>query len=182
MNKEIDYKNKYIKYKNKYLSLKQSIDKSNLDGGFGLSNVMGLAKMGMNMGMGLGQNMIPKEQQQLINQLQHFITPQNTKLLGALVTSLLSHVLDPRYYFIVGSVVKDIMMLVASAGTANPLAVMFSLNNALFQLKSSFPKEFKLLKKFFYSNRSKIIPILQSYYPNIINDSNYKFIIDFIFT
>lgn len=193
------YKNKYLKYKFKYLKLKQQLELnqigngmldsfSKMIGSMGLKTIgsmssMGLMSMGISKGFGNSSMLtsaLPFNQQQSLKELEQFITPENIQLFSKLVVSMLSHLLDPTFYPLLVLLIKDITMLLGSIETAAIPAILFSLNNTLGQLKKTFPKEFKLLKEFFISNRYKIIPIIQKY-SGMVNITTYTFLIDFIF-
>ncbi len=125
--------------------------------------------------------MIPGPQRDMAIMLEKFITPENTEILGKIMLSLATHLADPRFYPMVLMIVKDISMLMGSAATTNPVLIMFNLNKTLGELRTTFPNEFILLKQFFMSNRNVIIPTLQKYNPMFVNDTSYKFLVDFVF-
>lgn len=195
---EQKYKQKYLKYKSKYLMLKyqlineqkgngmidsmikmtQSIPMGNL-----MAKTMPMGNMMTQFGIP-GMSGVPGmsgNQQQTMMMLQQFVTPQNMQIFSKIVASLFTHILDPRFYPMVALIIKDITFLMGSATTANPIAVMFSLNNALNNMRSTFPKEFMLLKQFFMTNRHKIIPMLQKHNPMLFNDATYEPLVNFIF-
>ena len=80
------------------------------------------------------------------------------------------------------NIIKNISLLAGGglASGANPLMILFELNNLLGQFKNDFPDEFDLLKEFFISNRNRIIPIINNVAPGIFNDSGYLFLIEFL--
>jgi hypothetical protein len=184
-----NYKIKYLKYKKKYLELKRkSIINNDIQNGSGidLSGVFNMVKHipGSNLllnSMKYSAEMLPEEQREIITNLERFVTPKNAQLFGQLVFSLLKHLKDPKFYPMFAVIVRNITMLMGSTGTANPLIIMYSLNETLGQMKVTFPEEFVLLKKFFMSNRQNIIPILKKQNPMIFNDATYQPLVEFIF-
>jgi hypothetical protein len=122
------------------------------------------------------------EQKQLLNQIQKFTTPENTQFLSKITASLFTHLNDTKFISLVISIIKNISVLVGGglATGANPLMILFELNNLLGQFKNEFPDEFKLLKDFFISNRNQIVPIINNVSPGIFNDTKYLFLIEFL--
>ncbi len=182
---ENDYKKKYLKYKTKYLKLK----KLNQEGSGFIDKAFGIAKhipvYGSIISTAQSQfnnfSAVAGPQLEMIELLKKFATPQNSVLLTKLIASFATHLTDPTFYPMIISIGKDIAFLMGSAATANPLFVMLRLNSTLGTLKSTFPKEFVLLKEFFVSNRHIIIPVLKKYNPMLVNDASYSFLVDFIF-
>lgn len=208
------YKEKYLKYKSKYLNLKYQLENYQKGKGNGIFGTIGnMMRKGMPMGMPMGNSManesplekvimnigmsladittkfgmqgLPFQQQESIKILHEFVNPQNIKIFSKIVASLFTHLLDPRFYPMLALIIKDITFLMGSATTANPIVVMISLNNALNNMRITFPKEFRLLKLFFMSNRHKIIPMLQRHNPMfgpmLVNDATYSTLVNFIF-
>ncbi len=187
---EEKYKKKYLKYKSKYLMLKYQLNNQQKGNGLmdsmikmsqSFPNMMTKGIPMANMMTQFGPPGMSGNQQQSVMMLQQFVTPQNMQIFTKIVGSLFTHILDPRFYPMLALIIKDITFLMGSATTANPLVVMYSLNNALNNMRSTFPKEFMLLKQFFMSNRHKIIPILQKHNPMLFNDATYEPLINFIF-
>ncbi len=183
---DLNYKNKYLKYKSKYLNLKKQSDIQNGNGL--LDTVFGVAKhipvygsIISNTQQQMGNfNKMAGPQLEMLELLRQFATPQNSVILGKIMTSLVSHLADPRFYPMMISILKDIALLMGSTATTNPLLVMLRLNSTLGTLKSTFPNEFVLLKEFFISNKHIIVPQLQKYNPLFVNDASYSFLVDFI--
>ncbi len=171
------YKNKYLKYKKKYLILKQNSQKGK---GF-FTNIASNFIQNQIQNQNPFQNIQgPQSQQQMINELQQFITPENTQILAKLIGSMATHIFDQRFYPMLAMTIKSLITLFASVETANPIMSLISANNALLNMKQTFPTEFELLKEFFKANRVKILQIINQRYPGVINDQRYNILMDFL--
>ncbi len=193
-NNLLNYKEKYLKYKKKYIILKQLKQNGN---GFwdsvssslmknpsqttSLFSIPGLQSIQRFQSVP-GIQSIPGSsgQDQMMNELKQFITPENTQIFFKLVASLTTHIFDPRFYPMLASTIKSLLTLFASVETANPFMALSSANNALINMKATFPKEFVLLKEFFKVNRVKILQIINQKYPGIINDQRFDMIMEFL--
>lgn len=185
----LEYKEKYFKYKKKYLELKKNFNTNNgieSDGGgwesligpamkFAKSNpkaaagIMGTVASGVSnlassdglsnmalMGFKTFLSHSPQYQQLVRTGL---MTPQNEAIMFELMKLEISHLSDPSFYPIMVDIIKNIMILAASAETFNPMAVMSALSSLysiLNTLKVKYPKDFILLTTFLRANKDRI--------------------------
>lgn len=175
-----------IEYKKKYLELKKTIHLNDTEGGgwesllgpamnfaksnpkaaaglagtvaSGVSNLAssdGLSNMAL-MGFKTFLSQSPQYQQLVRSGL---MTPQNEALMFELIKLEISHLADPSFYPILADLIKNIMILAASAESFNPMTVMSALSSLysiLNTLKEKYPKDFILLTTFFRANKDKI--------------------------
>jgi hypothetical protein len=179
MENDYNYKKKYLKYKHKYLILKK---KNQVGKGFFTdvaSNLIQSQIQGQNL-QGIPELQGLQSQQEMINELKQFITPDNIHIFKKLILSLTTHIFDPKFYTMLVVTIKSLLTLFGSVETANPVMALISANNALINMKQTFPKEFELLKEFFKANRQQILQIINSKYPGIFNDQRYNILIEFL--
>ena len=87
------------------------------------------------------------------------MTPENEALMFELIKLEISHLADPSFYPIMANLIKNILILAASAETFNPVAVisaLASLYSILNTLKAKYPKDFIILSTFLRTNKDKI--------------------------
>jgi len=184
-----EYKQKYLKYKKKYLELKKTthLNKSNNtenDGG-GWESLLGPAmnfvKSNPTIAAGLAGTVMSgvsssssglsnialigfktflsnsPQYQQLVR--SGLMTPENEALMLELIKLEISHLADPSFYPIMANLIKNILILAASAETFNPVTIisaLASLYSILNTLKAKYPKDFILLTTFLRANKDKI--------------------------
>ena len=181
MNTRNDYKNKYLKYKIKYLELKN---------GGGLSKYVDMYKYGVNLIKNKKLNIndmikyLPQTQQQFFIKLKNsgLLTSENTKILEKLYLNFSTHITDPNYYSIIKQVFEYMIELVSFVNfdKSKFINIIDQLNNLLIQLKNLYPEDFELLRSFFNKNKNQILGLIQKYYPSILNDDNYKVLVNFL--
>jgi hypothetical protein len=122
---------------------------SNLTSSGGLSN---MALMGFKTFLSQSP-----QYQQLVR--AGLMTPENEALMFELIKLEIFHLADPSFYPIMADLIKNILILAASAETFNPMTVitaLASLCSILNTLKAKYPKDFIILSTFLRTNKNKI--------------------------